>query len=42
MRFPRFVVIPLDGPPTSRAWVVALTVVVLQVTAIAWGFAVLR
>jgi hypothetical protein len=42
MRFPTFAVIPLDGPATPRAWTIALTIVILQATAIAWGFAVLR
>ncbi len=35
------VVDTLDGAPTVRAWVVALAVVWLQVSALIWGLSVL-
>ncbi len=38
----KFVAMAFDGPLTARAWFVAIAVVVLQLTAVAWGFAVLH
>jgi hypothetical protein len=42
MRFIKLQPVSIDGSPSVRAWVIALAVVMLQLSAVAWGFAVLH